>query len=255
MMRTLILLIEYDGGNYAGWQYQANALTIQECIENALGKIVKYPVRIIGAGRTDAGVHARGQVAHAIIPDDFPVPEEKIAIALNSNLPGDIRIGAAKIVDEDFHARFDAIAREYSYNLITKESVFSRHFRTFYKYHINTDILVKSADIFIGKHDFTTFSKFNEEYKNYTCNVEKCYWEQINQDYWILTIKSDRFVYGMVRSLVGAMLDAARGKRSIDELKNALSRCDRSLASQLAPPQGLILEWVYYPEDRRYFGR
>jgi len=252
-MQTLVLLIEYEGTHYAGWQIQPNATTVQGLIEEALFEICEYNISIIGAGRTDSGVHARGQVAHARLTEEFPVPIEKIPKAFNTHLPKDIRIKDAVILSIPFHSRFDAIAREYSYSLITKESVFLRHFATYYKYPIKPERLNDSAKIFFGKHDFTTFSKLNEENKNYECNVEICRWENVFENYCKLTIKANHFVYGMVRAIVGAMLDIARGKRTIDDVQSALKKRDRSLASPLAPAEGLILEKIYYPADLKIF--
>ncbi|MGA2297091.1 MAG: tRNA pseudouridine(38-40) synthase TruA [FCB group bacterium] len=252
-METLILKIEYDGTNYAGWQIQPNAVTIQEEIEKALFKICGYRINLIAAGRTDAGVHARGQVAHGIIPEEqkikFSIPDYKISHALNSNLPDDIRIISGRIVPTTFHARYDAIAREYSYSIHTANSVFLRRFSTLIKYKLDYELLKKSSEIFIGIHDFTTFSKNNEEIKNHKCNVEVCKWEQIDENRWFLKIRANRFLYGMVRALVGAMIDIAREKRTIKEIEEALKLCNRELASSFAQPQGLVLEEIFYPEN------
>jgi tRNA pseudouridine38-40 synthase len=113
--------------------------------------------------------------------------------------------------------------------------------------------LQKTGSIFIGKHDFTTFSKLNEETNSYVCDVHECKWDKVSPIEWKLKIKADRFVYGMVRSIVGAMIDIARGKRELDEISSALKSCDRSLSSPLAPAHGLILEKIYYPENLKIF--
>lgn len=248
-MKTLILRIEYDGTNYSGWQRQKNAETVQGCLERGLERLVGEKYSIVAAGRTDAGVHARGQIVHAPLSRDFPVAKEKIVRALNSNLPRDIRATGAAVVDEKFHSRFDAMAREYSYTLLIRDSVFRNRFAAYFKYPMDPDKLNETASIFLGKHDFTTFSKFNADAKHYVCDVSVCGWEIVDEGCRRLTIKSDRFVYGMVRSLVGAMLDVARGKRSNEEIAAALDARDRNLSSQLAEPQGLILEKIYYPKN------
>jgi tRNA pseudouridine38-40 synthase len=252
-MTTLILKIEYDGTIYGGWQFQPNAPSVQEEIEKVLTELAGNKIGIVGAGRTDAGVHARGQVAHAKLENKFPIPEKKIPYVLNSKLPDDIRIVDTSIVNYDFHARFDAIAREYSYTITTNQSVFNRFFATLIRYKLDYDLLEKSAQIFVGKHDFTTFSKNNSETKDYICNVKKCKWKQISNDSWRLQIRADRFVYGMVRSVVGAMIDIARGKRTIKEVKQALKDCDRSKSSPLAQAKGLVLEKIIYPSNHRIF--
>lgn len=252
-MQTLILCIEYDGSGYAGWQRQPNALTVQECVERALANITQQKLSAVAAGRTDAGVHARGQVTHTALGGAFPVREEKIRKAINSNLPKDIRVNGAKIFKGKFNARFDAIAREYSYSLTSSDSVFLTHFATFIKYPFDPNILTEAAGVFRGEHDFTTFSKHNPDTARYWCKVEKCEWEKVEAKLWRLHIIADRFVYGMVRALTGAMIDAARKKRSIPELQTALDKSDRSLSSPLAPPQGLVLERIYYPEEIEFF--
>jgi tRNA pseudouridine38-40 synthase len=253
-MRTLVLLLQYDGTDFAGWQKQVNDRTIQEEIEIAFSKVIGKEVILTGAGRTDAGVHARGQVANLIIPEGFPIPESKIAIAINTLLPKDIRIQNVKILNINFNSRFDAISREYSYTIAAGQSVFLSRFITCVKFNYDFKLLQECAKIFKGNHDFTTFSKNNTSTSNYTCTVEKCLWDEVeheqarSMEISRLSIKADRFVYGMVRALVGAMLDVARGKRQIDDLKSALESRDRQQASTIAPPHGLILENVYYPE-------
>ena len=129
-MSTIVLKIEYDGTNFGGWQVQKNARTVQDVIEKALEKICGYSLSVTGAGRTDAGVHARGQIAHSRLKFKFPIPERKITQVLNSKLPEDIRIKAASILNFDFHSRYDAKAREYSYTITNVDSVFENKFKT-----------------------------------------------------------------------------------------------------------------------------
>jgi len=251
-MKTLILKIEYEGTNYAGWQRQANANSIQETIEKSFYSAVGQIINLIGAGRTDAGVHSRGMIASCSINNDFKIPEDRIPTIINAKLPGDIQILNTKIIDKKFNARFDAIAREYSYTIALTDTVFSRKYSEFIKYNLDWDKLKKSAEIFIGQHNFTTFSKNNPDTKNYVCNVEISSWYKEN-NHWIYKIKADRFVYGMVRAVVGAMIDMARGKRTIDEVKNALDLKDRKLISPLAVAKGLVLEKIYYPYNLNFF--
>ncbi|MBM2814534.1 MAG: truA [Ignavibacteria bacterium] len=245
-MATLGLKIEYDGTDYCGWQRQANSITIQERVEIALEKLINKSISIIGAGRTDSGVHARGQVASALIDDDFPIPENKIKLALNSELPKDIRIIEGKFFNFPFHARFDAVAREYSYTVINKEDVFRRRFSAYYTHKMDEESLFSSAEMFLGKHDFTAFSKKNPDVKNYICKVEICKWEKMDDNSFRLKIKSDRFVYGMVRSLTSVMLGLAAGKLKKKEIQESFMENKRKPIAALMPPSGLILEKVYY---------
>lgn len=248
-MRTLVLEISYDGSNYAGWQIQKNVASIQEHLENALEKISKNRYKTVAAGRTDASVHAFAQIVSVELLDSFSIPEEKIIYALNTNLPFDIRINKVKILNEKFNARFDANFREYKYFITNKYNIFERNYCTFTKYPLDLGLLNETANIFIKKTDFTTFSKYNPDNNNPVCDVVLSYWEYLGDGKFIYTVKSNHFLYGMVRSLVGTMLDIIRGKRSLENINFALNQKDRSLNSPLAKPQGLFLNKVYYTNE------
>ena len=246
-MRPLALLIEYDGTNYAGWQNQPNGTAVQEVIEGAITEAFGVRVPVVGSGRTDAGVHARGQVAHVHLPDEaHDIPTEKVRVALNTRLPRDIRIRRAAEVDEQFHARYDPEWREYVYDIAPEESVFTRHFAWTPDLPYDVDNLVAAASIFEGERDFTSFSKHNPDTSSYICNVHIC---RVEPGDGVLTIRirADRFVYGMCRSIVGAMMAVARGRMSPDEILNAFDQKDRNLQPGLAPAHGLILNHVRYP--------
>ncbi len=248
-VRRVALLLEYDGTHYSGWQRQLNAPSIQEVLEHCLRRMLGRYINVIAAGRTDAGVHALGQVVHLDLPTAVTLPPEKIVKALNTMLPPDIRILWGADVPGDFHARFTAVRRTYFYTVMLFESVFHRYYTWQLRYAIDTEQLQQSAAIFLGEHDFTTFSKFNADTRNYVCSVDRCEWEPLNPGMWRFTISANRFVYGMVRSLVGAMIDVARGKRSIAELQQALQQRDRALNSPLAPARGLVLARIAYDPD------
>lgn len=247
-MRTLLLRVEYDGTNFGGWQFQLNASSIQGELEKAWRNLTRLDTRIVGAGRTDAGVHSRGQIAHVKLPDDFRIPDHKIALAMNSRLPKSIRITATQITDQDIQARFDAISREYSYTISTDQSVFNRHFAWHVNYKFDHELLAQAATAFLGKHNFTTFSKNNVDTKSYLCDLQICSWTEIDNGLR-LRIQADRFVYGMVRALVGTMMDVATHKRTISNIIESLHLADRSLGSTLAPPQGLVLEKIGYQSE------
>ncbi len=247
--RRVALLLEYDGTQYSGWQRQLNAPSIQEVLENTFRRMLGRYINVIAAGRTDAGVHALGQVAHVDLPSTVTLPPLNLAKALNTMLPPDIRILWCADVPGDFHARFAAIHRTYLYTLTLFESVFYRHYAWQLRYTIDPALLQQSAGIFVGEYDFTTFSKFNADTRNYICNVDRCEWRLLSPGVWQLVISANRFVYGMVRSLVGAMVDVAQGKRTIAELQAALEQKDRALNSPLAPARGLVLAQVRYDPD------
>jgi tRNA pseudouridine38-40 synthase len=253
-MPRCALLIEYDGTNYAGWQRQINALAVQEVIERAVESIVGAAVGVIGSGRTDAGVHGFGQVAHADLPDSCSIPAHSLAKAFNSVLPPDVRIRAAAFVESSFHARFHAIEREYRYTVLRRYSVFQRNSAWFPHRPFSPDALNEAAAAFVGEWDFTTFSKHNPDTESYICRVQTARWTPKQNDdgensAWRFQIIADRFVYGMVRSIVGACMDVAVGKRSAAELREALKCKDRALASPLAPPNGLTLWRVEYERN------
>lgn len=250
-MQTLVLKVQYDGSNYCGWQYQKNHLSVQEVLESALFCIFGTKYSVIAAGRTDSGVHAVGQVVSIPLNEQIKIPENKILYAINSKLPPDIRVSFTKIIDKKFHARFDAIARQYEYYMTLKYCVFNRNIVSFIRYPLDKSVLFKSADYFVRKADFTSFSKHNPDINNPVCNVEVCKWYEINEHDFKLTIKSNHFLYGMVRSIVGFMIDVSRGKKCYDDIEKAFQTTDRGLNSPLAPPQGLFLQKVTYPE---FFG-
>ncbi len=248
-MKNIAFQIEYDGTNYGGWQVQPNVFTVQECIQNTIYELSGAKCILISAGRTDSGVHSSGQVANALFDDSFPIPTDKLAAALNSKLPEDIRIKQAVDVNEEFHSRFNALAREYEYNFHTVPSVFKRNFSTFFKYPLDEDILFTTNHLFLGKHDFTSFSKNNPSTKSYICNVEVCRWIKTSSTEYKLIIKADRFVYGMVRSIVGSMLEAAAERIFPTDIIYGLQNPGRDKFIKLAPSTGLILTNVFYKEN------
>lgn len=247
-MKTLILKIAYDGTNYSGWQIQPNAITIQSEIQRAFYNACGFEINLIAAGRTDSGVHAAAMIASCEIENEIKIPIEKLSISLNAFLEKDIRIINAKISEDKFHARFDAISRCYIYQLLTVDDVFKNRYAHSTKYKIDLDKLFSSALIFRGMNDYTTFSKFNESIKNNICNVDICQWEKLEEGHYNLTIRANHFLYGMVRSIVGTMIDIARGKKSEEEVRDSLSKKDRNLNSPLAPSCGLTFMKADYEQ-------
>ncbi|MBX3042106.1 MAG: tRNA pseudouridine(38-40) synthase TruA [Candidatus Kapabacteria bacterium] len=245
-MKTLALKIEYDGTNYAGWQVQKNALTVQEVLESCIEAVFGIKLPTIAAGRTDSGVHALGQVVSINLESEISIPQEKILVAINSKLPLDIRIIESKIFDEKFHARFDAQFRQYKYILTTEYNLFRRNHISYIKYPINPDRLYSIANIFKRKTDFTSFSKYNPDNNNPVCDVTVCNWTESATNVYELNIRANHFLYGMVRSIVGNMIDFARNKKTELDIEKGFEIFDRNQNSPLAPPQGLYLEKVFY---------
>ncbi len=237
------LLTEYDGTVYSGWQIQNGQITIQGEIEKALARVFGTPVRIIGAGRTDAGVHAREQVAHFDYAS--PIDVYKLKFALNGILSRDIRVSAIESVSADFHARYSAKLREYCYYISKVQTVFLREYTWYLSYPLDLKRMNKAAHKIIGHHDFTGFCRSQSEVINHCCTIKKARWH-IDENLIIFIIQADRFLHGMVRTLVGTFVDIGRSKCEIDKINEILISRDRSFAGQSAPAKGLILEKVYY---------
>jgi len=246
-MRNIRLTIEYDGTNYCGWQVQENGPTIQGSVEKALLAVTGEKITINGSGRTDAGVHARGQVGN--FTTCSTIPGEKFAYALNNKLPRDIVIKESAEAPEDFHARFSAIGKKYSY--LIYNSKFPSALLRNYAYHVNycerLDIgrIEKAAEAFIGTYDFSGFMAAGSIVKN---TVRTIYELSIVKEGELLRFdfKGNGFLYNMVRIITGTLLYAGIGRINPEEMKDIIESRDRERAGITAPPNGLYLEEVYY---------
>lgn len=246
-MRNIKLTIEYDGTNYCGWQVQENGPSVQGEIEKALKAITGENIRVNGSGRTDAGVHARGQVANFTAISS--IPQEKFAYALNGLLPKDIVIKASEEVPADFHARYSATGKRYSYLVLN--SKFPSALLRNYAYHVNycerLDInrIKKAAEAFIGTYDFSGFmstgSKVSDTVRTiYELSVES------ERDLIRFEYKGSGFLYNMVRIITGTLLYAGIGKINPEDMKEIILSKDRDRAGITVPACGLCLEEVYY---------
>ncbi len=239
------MVVEYDGTDFSGWQIQPNASTVQESLQNAWKKITGQKISIIGSGRTDSGVHSFGQVASANL-EQILIPEEKVAFALNSILPKTIRIKNAKYLNFEFHSRFDAVSREYVYYLGWHLNVFNRRIIGEQNREIDFHKLSEIAPIFLGKNDFTSLSKNNPDIKNNICIIEESNWTKLEHNIFKYHIKSNHFLYGMVRAIVGVMIDYSAGKISKEEIEYMLQNPKREYNFTFAKPNGLYLYRVNY---------
>jgi tRNA pseudouridine38-40 synthase len=235
--------IEYDGGAYAGWQRQENAPTVQHKLEEAFSTILRAPCAVTGAGRTDAGVHARRQGAHVDVCEE--VDPERTARAVNAVLPPDIRIFDLQTVSPGFHARFNAVRRSYKYYIATDKQPLVRNRVWTTWYTVDWDRIAHEMTLLIGPHDFTTFCATDTTVKNMVCDIQHVSLT-IEHGLRIVRIDANRFVYRMVRSLVGTLIDIGRGrlKPPITEILNSR---DRHRAGATAPAWGLTLDNVLYP--------
>jgi tRNA pseudouridine38-40 synthase len=237
------MTIQYDGTAYAGWQIQQNAPTIQEVISNSIKQILQEEINLIGAGRTDSGVHAIGQVANFMSGAELDL--QKFHYSLNSVLPRDISISSIEPVEEDFHSRFSAKKRSYIYLISGQKSPFFDRFAYTYFSDMKTEKLNELSSVFIGEKDFSSFSKNNPDVKNKICEVYEVRWRR-QKNLIIFYIEADRFLYGMVRAIVGSMIKANSLDEGIGYLKNIFDQKDRSFAADAVPAKGLFLFKVKY---------
>jgi tRNA pseudouridine38-40 synthase len=243
-MENIKLLIEYDGTDYVGWQVQSNGRSIQGELERALGEILQEPVATVAAGRTDAGVHARGQVAS--FRTSKLMSPELIHRGVNALLPPQIVVLSVEKVPEEFHARYSAQGRVYRYHLGLRSSAFRRD-QSWYVggYAIDECLLQRCGESILGEHDFSSFSKIDASTDHFRCTVDRASWQKVDSEL-VFDIRANRFLYGMVRALVGTMVDVARGHRNFAEFQEILDAKDRSRAGASAPAKGLFLEEVIY---------
>ncbi len=244
-MRYFIEL-NYNGNKYSGWQRQPNAITVQGVIEKSLSVLLRESIIVVGAGRTDAGVHASYYVAHFdYMAHDEEIDCEWLRYKMNIILPNDIAIRSIHKVANDLHARFSAIEREYTYTIETQKNPFTVH--TSWQYNVNLDIerMNEAAKLLIGTKDFTTFAKLGSDNINNICSVTYAEWQQ-NQDTLHFTIRSNRFLRNMIRAIVGTLVDVGRGRYSISDFREILDSKDLSRCSTGAPAQGLFLSNIKY---------
>ena len=243
-MRFFIEL-SYKGTNYHGWQVQPNANTLQAEINKALSTLLNSKIEVMGAGRTDTGVHAKQMYAHFDYNTSFDVP--KLIMKLNSFLPNDIAIHAFFQVDDEFSSRFDAISRTYEYHIVQHKNPFAPD--TYYLHKkLDVDAMNLACKHLLGKQDFTSFSKANTQTFTNDCTIFFAQWNQEN-DSLVFTIKADRFLRNMVRAIVGTMLEVGVGKISADDVKYIIAQKDRCLAGTSVPPNALFLSKIEYPKD------
>jgi len=236
--------ITYKGTAFAGWQSQQNAVGIQQVIEDVLSKLLRTPVPVVGSGRTDAGVHCVQQFFHCDIEKPF-VPHQ-LQQRLNSFLPPDIAIRSIRPVKPDAHARYSARARTYEYHITTvKEPLLNGLATPFYK-PLNVQLMNKAALLLLGEHNFASFSKVKTDVRHFRCTVKKASWQQKGTRL-IFTITANRFLRGMVRAIVGTLLQVGTGKITVEQFKEIIEKKDRRAAGANANAQGLYLIRVQYP--------
>jgi len=236
------LIIQYDGTNYSGWQIQENAKSVQGTISEAIKILVKDDVNLIGAGRTDSGVHALGQVANFNTKDE--INPFRFQHSLNSILPDDISIIDTKEVIQSFHSRYDAKERTYLYLISKQKSPF------YYRYSVVKDkldvtLLNKLSDVFMGENDYTSFCRKNSDVKNKLCTIKFIRWRE-TKSFYLFFISADRFLHGMVRTIAGTLFYAADQNDGEDLIRDIFNQRNRDAAGEAVPAKGLTLYKIKY---------
>lgn len=242
-MRYFIHL-SYDGTRYHGWQKQPNAVTVQGELERGLSLILRRDVNIVGAGRTDTGVHARQMAAHFDVAE--PIDHQQVACRLNRLMSPDIAVHRIEPVSDDMHARFSAKARTYHYYIHTHKSPFLRSYSLETHYNLDFRLMNEAAAHLLTVADFASFCKAGSDVKTTLCKVTAARWVEYNPGEWYFEITADRFLRNMVRAVVGTLVDVGRGRITLQEFRQVVESRRRSEARESMPPQALFLENVEY---------
>lgn len=244
-MKNIKLTIEYDGTEYYGWQRQRELATIQGTVENVLEKILSKHVEINGASRTDAGVHARGQVANFLT--DSSIPPDRFIYPINNLLPPDIRIVKSEEVPEEFHARYSTKGKLYSYKIFCRDvdSALITRYAAFCPDKLDAEEMAKAAEYLKGTHDFNAFKAAGSSAKT---SIRTIYDIRVDKENEIITVyvSGSGFLYNMVRIIAGTLIEVGKDKISPDAIPDILNSKNRTMAGYTAPARGLCLEELYY---------
>ena len=240
------LKLAFKGTNYHGWQIQPNALTVQETLNQALSTVLREDIHVVGAGRTDTGVHASCFWAHFDL--SVPIAEpEKIRFRLNRFLPDDIAVYGIWPVHEKAHARFDALSRTYQYQITRVKDPFKREFAYCFFFDLEVKKMNEACSVLFEYQDFSSFSKSNTQTKTNLCEIYQAEWKEQGH-MLIFTIQANRFLRNMVRAITGTMLDIGQGKLRVEDFRSIIERKNRSEAGYSVPPNGLFLTHIQYPD-------
>lgn len=247
MTKRYFIYLSYNGAAYHGWQYQPNGMSVQESLEKALSTILRTEVSIMGAGRTDAGVHAKLMVAHVDLTVEIK-DMQQFVYKLNSLLPADIAVSKLREVKVEAHARFDATYRTYEYCIVMQKSPFFKDWATRVSGDLDFEAMNEAAKCLFDYIDFTSFSKLHTDVKTNNCKIMRAEWEQ-RGEMWVFTIQADRFLRNMVRAIVGTLFEVGRGKMTKEQFRAVIETKSRSKAGTSADAHGLYLVDVGYPEE------
>ncbi len=236
----------YNGAAYHGWQKQPDVVTIQHVLEDAISTVLQKKIEVVGAGRTDTGVHAKQMYAHFDLED--AITDSQIVYKFNQLLPKDIAVKELHQVKDDSHARFDALSRTYEYIISEKKNPFTIESAHFLKHKLDIDKMNEASQLLFNYKNFKAFSKVHTDVKTYNCKMMVAEWER-RQDTLVFTITADRFLRNMVRAIVGTMIDIGSGKLQVINIRDIIESQDRSNAGTSVPAKGLYLTNIAYPED------
>lgn len=244
--KRYFLELSYKGTPFHGWQIQKNAFTVQECLESALSTYLRQPISVMGSGRTDTGVHASMQVCH------FDLVEGELGKnflkGINSILPKEIAIHSVRPVHPEAHARFDAIRRSYIYRIIFRKSPFLDELAWLYFHPLDVEQMNQAAQVLLRHEDFECFSKVHTEVNHFRCQIFSARWEQ-KDDQLLFHITANRFLRGMVRAIVGTLIEVGLGWRKAEQMDELILSRNREKAGKAAPAKGLFLSEIVYPQD------
>ncbi|MEQ8908549.1 MAG: tRNA pseudouridine(38-40) synthase TruA [Vicingaceae bacterium] len=238
--------LQFRGTNYHGWQVQPNANTVQAELEKALSTLLQNPTEIVGAGRTDTGVHAKQMVAHFEV--EKAVDSHSFLHRLNSLLPKDISALKVWQVKDDFHARFDASSRSYRYVISQTKDPFLQDLAYYFKHDLDVAAMNQAAKLLLGELDFSCFSKAHTQTFTNNCSLIQAVWK-LEGHLLYFDVSANRFLRNMVRAMVGTLIEVGEGRRSVDSMQALIESKNRSEAGSSVPAHGLFLMEVKYPED------
>lgn len=245
-MQRYFITFGYDGTRYHGWQIQPNGNSVQEELQRALSTLMREDVQVVGAGRTDAGVHARRMVAHMDTAAHVDAPQ--LMYKLNRLLPRDIAVYAVEPVSADMHARFSALARTYYYYIHTGKDPFGRAYSCEMHYRLDFGAMNAAAATLMEYTDFAAFCKSNTDVKTTLCTVTQARWVQDTPQAWHFEITANRFLRNMVRAVVGTLVDVGRGRITVDGFRRIIEARRRTAAGESMPGNALFLHDVAYPQ-------
>lgn len=242
--QRFFMTLSYDGTRYHGWQIQPNGDSVQERLEHALTLLLRQPTGVVGAGRTDAGVHARQMVAHFDTTVAIDCPQ--MVYKLNRLLPYDISVSGIEPVDKDMHARFSATERTYHYYVHTAKNPFCRAYSCELHYPLDFELMNEAANMLLEYEDFGAFCKSNSDVKTTLCHVVRARWHQTGPTEWFFEISANRFLRNMVRAVVGTLVDVGRHRLSLEGFRQVIEHGKRTGAGESMPGHALFLEEVKY---------